>query len=132
MKTIAQISEILRSILTQPTGGVVGLVDELLQVTLENGLQLDWRPDQFRFRARGGDWEELADFGLRKSVFRAILARVAALCNEQASIPLSPYEGRGDLTVSPSNTAVVHVNYVNDASNQRLEIAAANVLNGRN
>jgi len=124
MNTTAQLSGILRSVLTQPTGGIVGLVDDLLVVCLEHGLQLEWQADRCRFRPFGGDWEELTDVTLRKSVFRAILARLATLCNERTPNSVSPYEGKGELSAGENPGGVFRVTFVNTPAAQKLELIA--------
>ena len=124
MNNTAQLAGILRGILTQPTGGIVGLVDDLLGVCLEHGLQLEWQADRCRFRPSGGDWEELTGVTLRKSVFRAILARVAALCNERAPNSVSPYGGQGELSPGENPGAVFRVTFRNTPTAQQLELIA--------
>ena len=106
MSATTQLSGIIRGILTQPTGGVAGLVDDLLAVCLEHGLQLEWDADRCRFRSLGGRWEELPDLRLRKSAFRAVLARLAALCNESSPNSVSPYGGQGELSAGANPAAL--------------------------
>jgi hypothetical protein len=122
MNTTAQLSSIIRGVLTQPTGGIVGLVDDLLLVCLERGLQLEWQADRCRFRSFGGNWEVLADVALPKSVFRAIIARVATLCNERTPNSVSPYGGQGALSVGENLGATFHVIFVNTPAIQKLEL----------
>ncbi len=52
-------------------------------------------------RVRCGDdgLEVVLTWSVGKSVFRAILARVATLCNEQSANSVSPYGGQGELVV---------------------------------
>ncbi|HTU91825.1 MAG TPA: hypothetical protein VMF69_17215, partial [Gemmataceae bacterium] len=97
MNTTSQLSGTIRNILTQSSGGIVGLVDELLAACQKYGLQIEWQAGRCRFRSFEGDWEELTDVPLRKSVFRAILSRFAALCNEQTPSAVSPYGGQCEL-----------------------------------
>jgi hypothetical protein len=122
MSTVAQVSEILRRILLHPDHGIAGLVDDLLVLCLEHGLQLDWQANRCRVRSFGGDSNELIDVPLRKSVFRAILARVAALCNERAPNAASPYGGQGELSAGTNPAAVSRVVFVNTPATQRLEL----------
>jgi hypothetical protein len=122
MSITAQLSSILRGILTQPTGGVVGLVDDLLAVCLEHRLQLEWQADRCRFRPCGGNWEELTNVTLRKSAFRTILARIAALCNERNPNSLSPYGGQGEIAVGANPATVFRVALTNTPDEQRMEL----------
>lgn len=124
MSTTAQLSGILRGILIQPTRGIVGLVDELLIACLENGIQIDWQTDHFRFRPTGGDWEELTDIAIPQSVFRAILARLFTLCNEQFPNTVTPYKGLSELSVGESPRAVLRIAFVNTPATQKLELNA--------
>jgi anti-anti-sigma regulatory factor len=119
------LSELLRRILLHPTGGIAGLVDDLLAACLKLGLQLDCHPDRWRVRSFGGDWEELKEVSLRKSVFRAILARLAALCNERTPNSVSPYGGQGELSAGADPAAVFRVVFVNTAAGQQFQLAAA-------
>jgi hypothetical protein len=122
MSKPSDISEALRRVLVHPTGGIAGLVDDLLTVCEEHALQLDWQADRCRARSLAGDWQELAGVPLRKSVFRAVLARVAALCNEGSQTPISPYGGQAEITVGTNPATVFRVAFTNTPSDQRLEL----------
>jgi hypothetical protein len=122
MSTTSQLSGIIRGVLTQPTGGIAGLVDGLLVICRKHGLQLEWQAGRCRFRPAGGDWEELADVPLRKSVFRAILGRLAALCNEQTPNAVSPYGGQCELSADANSPTLFRVTFTNTAEEQKLEL----------
>src|SRR5882724_2480618 len=122
MNTTSQISGALRSAFERPTRGVVGLVDDLLRVCQEQSLQLDWQTDRCRVRSLTDGSEEVRDRPLRKSVFRAILARVAALCNERKPNSVSPYGGQGELLVSTDPPAIFRVAFANTTDEQKLEL----------
>jgi hypothetical protein len=89
--------EQLRHVLTTPTRGVLGLVDELLAVAREHCLRLDWKEDRCRVQFREGSSPGLIEVSLRKSVVRAALARIAVLCNQRKPNSVSPYGGQGEL-----------------------------------
>jgi hypothetical protein len=112
----------LRSVFEHSRDGVVGMVDDLLNACQEHGLQLEWTPEHCRVRSNGGDWEELAEVPLRESVFRAILARVAVLCNERKLNSVSPYGGRGELSIGVKPTTIFKVAFANTAEEQKLEL----------
>jgi hypothetical protein len=122
MSTPPPFSGELRRVLLHPTGGVAGLVDELLVLCEKHALQLDWQADRCRVRCMAGDSQELTDVPLRKSVFRAILARVAALCNERSPSPISPYGGQAEIAVGADSATVFRVAITNTPSEQRLEL----------
>ena len=112
----------LRSVLLQPTDGIVGLVDDLLSLCRQHGLELDWQAGRCRVRSFESDGEEWIDVPLRKSVFRAILARVAVLCNERMPNSTSLYGGQGEITVGADPATVFRVAFANTPSEQRLEL----------
>jgi hypothetical protein len=122
MSRISDSTDAFRRVLRSPTRGVTGLVDDLLALCRDHGLQIDWQADRCRLRSSGGDWEELTDAPLRKSAFRAILARVAVLCNERLPNSVSPYGGQGELSVSAAPAATFRVKFANTAAEQRLEL----------
>jgi hypothetical protein len=122
MNTASPWTGTLRHVLAQPTNGIVGLVDELLAVCGEHGLQLDWQSDRWRVRSSSEDWHELPDVPLRKTVFRAILARLAVLCNERRQGSASPYGGQGEIAVGTDPVTVFRVEFVNTPGEQRLEL----------
>lgn len=123
MITTSRASDEIRRILQNPTGGFVGLIDDVLTLCVARGLQVDWQSDRCRVRTGEGDWEEVSDVSLRKSVFRAILARVATLCNEFAPDSVSPYGGTGQLVLPSHPGMVVRVELVNTPDAQGLRIA---------
>jgi hypothetical protein len=102
--------------------GVVGLVDDLLSLCREQGLQLDWQADRCRVRPLGARPQESTEVALPKSVFRAILARMAALCNERVPDSVSPYGGEGELSVGTSPPTIFRVAFTNTPGEQRLEV----------
>jgi hypothetical protein len=122
MSTTSDISRAFHHLLTHPQGGVAGLVDELLAVCREHALELDWQADRCRMRSPGGEWEQLVDLPLRKSVFRAILARLAALCNERAPNSASPHGGQGELSAGADPAAVFRVTFTNTPAEQKLAL----------
>jgi hypothetical protein len=122
MSTTSHISAVLRRVLMNPAGGVPGLVDELLAVCREHGLQLDWQAERCRLRSSGGEGEEVVDVPIRKSVFRAILARIAVLCNERTPNSVSPYGGQGEFLVGTAPPTVCKVAFTNTPDEQQLKL----------
>lgn len=124
----------LRHALTAPTRGVLGLVDDLLAVSREHGLRLDWQADLCRVRLLGDGLEDTLEVPLRKSVVRAALARIAVLCNERKPNSVSPYGGQGELSVGTDPAAVLRVTFMNTADEQRLElvrVSSEGLVDGR-
>lgn len=107
----------------EPTGsGVVGLVDALLDACPEQGLQLHWHAGRCCVRPLGAPTQGSTEMPLPKSVFRAVLARMAALCNERIPDSVSPYGGEGDVSIDTQPPKVFHVAFTNTPGEQRLEV----------
>jgi hypothetical protein len=53
---------------------------------------------------------------------RALLARLAALCNEQTPNSVTPYGGQGQFSPGTSPPAVFRVAFINTAAEQKLEL----------
>jgi hypothetical protein len=122
MTTTSELSESLRQILLHPSGGIVGLVDDLLILCRQHGMQLDWHVDGCRVRFFDRDGEDSIALPRGKSIFRAILARVAVLCNERKADSVSPYGGEGELLLPSDPLVVIKVAFTNTTSEQRLEL----------
>jgi hypothetical protein len=114
--------ELVRHVFRPTQRGVVGLVDDLLGLCREQELQLDWHADQCRVRAIGEESEESIEVALPKSVFRAILARLAALCNERNPGSASPYGGEGELTAGVDPDTLYRVVFTNTPDSQRVHL----------
>lgn len=111
--------------------GVVGLVDDLLGLCGNYQLQISFRDGQCSVRRLGADDQESMDIPVPKSVFRAALARIAAICNEQHLESVTPYRGEGNIAVLPPVSscsqklvapATCHVSFANTPSDQHLEM----------
>ncbi len=111
--------------------GVVGLVDDLLGLCRLYQLRISFRDSHCFIRRLGADPQESLDIPVPKSVFRAALARIAALCNEQRPESVTPYRGEGNIAllppVSPCSEKVAppstcYVSFTNTPSDQHLEM----------
>ena len=122
MNTTAKLAEAFRNAIGHPRRGVVGIVDDLLRLCPEQVLRLDWQADSCRIHCRTGDSEETLDFPMRKSAFRAMLARIAVLCNERTPNSVSPYGGESELSIGTNPPAVFRVTFANTSAEQMLEL----------
>jgi hypothetical protein len=122
MNTATNPVDLIRSALLDPSGGIVGLVDTVLTVCGAHGLQLNWQAERCCVRSAAGDWKELLGIPMRASVFRAVLARVAVLCNEHTPDSVSPYGGQGELRGGANPPAEFSVQFVNSPDERRIEI----------
>lgn len=110
-------SERLRKAFEPGTRGVVGVVDELLALGGNQFLQLEWKD--------GACHVGSVQVPLPKSVFRAVLARLAALCNEHTADSVSPYGGTGKIAVGTDPPKVLRVSFTNTPSEQSATIQRA-------
>ena len=116
------LAERLQHALTPTDRGVVGVVDVLMELCREQGLRFDWRADECRVRPLGPDTAASTAAPLSKSVFRAILARIATLCNQRVPNSVSPYEGEGEFAVDANPPSVFRVAFANTPAEQWLEM----------
>ena len=106
----------------QPNGrGIVGVVDDLIDLSQEHGLHLEWHEQRCAIRALDGGSPAI-ELPMQKSVFRAVLARVAALCNEREPGSASPYGGEGELASATNSTRLIQVRFANRPNEQCLEL----------
>lgn len=119
MSMTADDISVLRSAFEHPTRGVVGLVGDLVTMCREHSLALDWRDGKCRVLV-AGEWQELLP--IRKSIFRAVCARLAALCNERTPKSVSSSGGEGALSVGSNPSTVVWVWFTNTPAEQMLEL----------
>lgn len=124
MNSLSSYSEQLHRALTAPTHGVLGMVDDLLAVSRECGIQLHWQAGRCRVCFREGDPASCIEVPMRKSVFRAALARIAVLCNQRQPNSVSPYGGKGELLAGVDPTVPMQVEFINTPDEQRLELAS--------
>ena len=119
MNMVFSPSEAIRVVFPQPARDLAGMVDDLLAVCSEHDLELDWRADCCRVRSRTEDWRNVDDQPLRRSAFRGLLARLAALCNERRPGSCSPYGGHGEIAVGGT---VFHLVFTNTPAEQRMQL----------
>ena len=127
MTTSLSLSSRLQNALSNTSNGVVGVVDELLKVSRDFALKLHWASGRCRVVAvEDGGSDHACEVALPRSVFRAILARVATVCGEQMATTVSPYGGEGELIIGDDKPPqVLRVVFVNTTDDQRLELSKA-------
>lgn len=109
MSTVSPFAERIHDAFEQ-AHSVVALVDELLALCCQQGLRLDWQDGTCRIRAEASPSGERIDVAIAESVFRAVLARIAALCNERSPQSVSPYGGQGELVAEGATYQVAFGN----------------------
>jgi hypothetical protein len=122
MNTTSDIPTALLTVFERPSGGVIGLVDDLLRLCPEQGLQLTWQHDCCVIRSLAANTDEVLERPLPKSVFRAMLARVATLCNERNADAVSPFGGQCNLSIDADSPTVLQITFTNTAAEQKVEL----------
>ncbi len=112
----------LESILVNPDRGIIGIVDELVETSREHDLQVLWRAGCCSVILAGGEHPDRIEVPMRKSVVRAVIARIAALCNERNPGSVSPYRGQGEITIDADPLRTVHADFVNTQEAVSLEL----------
>ncbi|WP_439621310.1 hypothetical protein [Gemmata sp.] len=121
IETTATFEERVRLAFAPTPRAVVGLVDDLLELGREQPLSLTFRDGTCLVRAAGGA-SSTVEVPLPRSAFRAVLARVAVLCNEHRPNSVSPYGGTGEVCVGSDSRTTLHVAFTNTPEDQRLEV----------
>lgn len=98
MKTTTLFTERMSQAFTPGPTGFVKLVDDLLEISRDWDLKLDWN-EVCRVQT-GRDTEcESFEAPMRLGEFRAVLARLAKLCNDHVAESVSPYGGEGTVSI---------------------------------
>lgn len=121
------LSERIGRVLTTSLHGVVGMVDGLLAASREEAFRIAWQAGRCHVSLPKAEPPDHVDVPVPKSVFRAALARIAALCNERIPTSVSLYGGLGEVAVGADPVKVVRVKFVNTPEEQSLELAPAPV-----
>jgi hypothetical protein len=108
--------------LTPKGAGILDLVDDMLARCIDSQVRLVWVGETVtEFPLSGGEPAQFK-IKLRKSIFRAILARMAALCDIANSGSVSPYHGRGEFVDQRTPQTRFLVDFMNTPDEQRLEL----------
>ncbi len=123
MKTATALANALAKAFDPPASGFVGIVDNLLELCRGGELEFALRSDVCHIRIRQGTLEETLNLPLREGIFRAMLARIAALCNQRQPGSVSPYGGQGEIHLGRHPHAVFAAHFVNTTAEQSLRLA---------
>ncbi len=121
IQTTASFEERVRLAFSPTPRAVLGLVDDLLELCREQPLAVSFR-DGKCFVSFAADGNKQSEVPLPRSAFRAVLARIAALCNEQRPNSVSPYGGAGEVCVGNDSRTTLRVVFTNTPEEQRLDV----------
>jgi len=131
MSSPSNLAELMSPVFVPTQRGVVGLVDELLRICRERGLDLQWHEGQCRVRSMGAVPEETFEVALPKSAFRTVLARLAALCNARSPRSVSPYGGEGEIAIGADPAVILSVTFTNTPEEQRVRLMLVEKTEGQ-
>jgi hypothetical protein len=117
----------LESYMADPDRGVVGLVDDFLAAASEQDIRLGWEGGCLSADFLQGGTSRLMQVPLPKSVFRACLARIAALCNERSPGSVTPYGGDGEITLDADPSKMIRAAFTNTHETLGLELVAVSL-----
>ena len=118
----------LRQSFSSPADGVPALVDEILAVAAANSLHLTWVEGMSVIRLVQEREATPLTVAVPRSVIRAVLARIATLCNEHEPGQVSPHRGLGLLSAPqsatlPAGPTLLIAEFVNTPDKQSLSLA---------
>lgn len=86
----------LKDVLADGPRHIVDLVDDILEVFRAQAMRLEWEDGKCRVQSLPLGSSPPMDVEIPLSVFRAILVRLATLCNQHSPESVSPYGGDGE------------------------------------
>jgi hypothetical protein len=119
MTGTTSVSDRVREAFRPTPRGVVGLVDDLVNIGRDHALRLDHADGACRVYPDG---EQPFDVPVLRSVFRAALARLAALCDERTPDSVTPYGGAG---MVGDNAGALRVTFANTPAELCVDLRAA-------
>jgi hypothetical protein len=114
--------------LADPDRGVLGLVDCFLAAARVQDIRLEWQAGSFSAVFLQGGNSRRMQVPLPKSVFRAALVRLAALCNERCPGSVSPYGGEGEIAIDDDSSKVIRVIFANTGETVSVELAVVSPI----
>lgn len=122
MSSVATFADRLQSVFVPTPDGVVGLVDRLLDLSREHGFGITYHDDTCHFQFLNKLSPSTVAIQVPKAVFRAVLARMAALCNQESRGTVSPYGGDGVIVQGTNPVESYRVVFANSPSDQTLQL----------
>ncbi|HEV3384120.1 MAG TPA: hypothetical protein VG097_04855 [Gemmata sp.] len=122
MNATQTLAEIFRADHDHGGKGVFGLIDEILTYRRLNQRKMRWAQGSVEVQTIGSGAEEQISVALRTSVLRTIIARLAALCNQQQTNSVSPYGGEGEFIDDRLPATTFRVSFCNTPDEQWFEL----------
>lgn len=113
--------DLIAEAINDSSQGVVGLVDQLLSLCGRADAGLDCTADVLQLTNLDGTVDSTPNT-LPRSVFRAALSRIAALCGAETDAEISPYGGTGKISANATSDREFLVEFENTPEHQRLQL----------
>ena len=108
---------------------VVKFTHELMQLCTKHELRLRLEPSQCVVESIGGKESiDVIENPMRRSQFRAVLARIVAICSECSNRIMTPYGGDWEISYGGDQNRRIRVSVQNTPNAQFVELEALNVL----
>ena len=121
----ASLTETLLELLTAPrAGGVLALADELVNYCLGHQVSLTITTGNCVVVDAHNQQKEVVPITLSKVMFRALIARFAALCSSAKT--MTPYGGTGQIEL-PDHSLILKVALKNTIDHQWLELVPTRI-----
>lgn len=105
-----------------PSPGIIGRVDRLFELCRCQPLRLEWAEGRLLVHFMGSGERHYIDRPRGLSIFRAMLARIAAFCNHRNPNSVSPYGGQGELITGGDPPVILRVSFKNEPYEQFVEL----------
>jgi hypothetical protein len=130
MTFLTPIAQRLEAKFATPTErGIIGLVNDVLLLCAEHGVEFECDGERCTLHSRQDASEESCPLTFNRSILRAGLAYISALCKKQS--PTSPYGGQGTIVIANEPQKSLEIVFVNTSSEQSLRITPKAVLPGK-
>lgn len=107
---------------------VVKFSDEFMQLCAIHELHLRLEPSQCVVESCGGKESiDMIENSMRRSQFRAVLARIAAICSEGSNSIMTPYGGDWEVSYGGDQNRRIRVSIQNTPDAQFVELEALNM-----
>jgi hypothetical protein len=122
VNSVVEIEARLKDAMTPGSRGIIDSVDKLLRFAQDHPIAMDEHETTIRIRLLDIELREPFQFSFKRRVFRVILARIAAICNDLRPGSVSPYGGSGDLAVPGNPSRLLHADFSNTLGNTWLKL----------
>jgi hypothetical protein len=104
----------------KPQLGCVAIVDGILKIACKFPLKFEWAEDRCQLQILNSDQQ--TKMPIRKSTFRAIIARVATIASEKSFLAFNPSVGDENFSIGADVDIGLAARFENSPDRQMLEL----------